>query len=685
MKTSRHTLSLSALLTLFCTVTWVALGQTSAPPAAPETPPAAPTAPAPKQDAAADAAASERAAPAASRETEPPLRRIDEPNAADATKDASRSVSVSAGVESDEAGRKGVVTVEEKAPDGSVRRKRSYETRGRSASSEFPFGDHRVGADSKVREVVSIAGSSTVEGEVSSDAVSVLGNTTVGPNAKVGGAAVAVLGRLDVQGEVKDEAVSVLGGTNIDGTVHGEAVAVMGNMRLGPNAVVKGDIVVVGGKLTREPGAVVEGDEVNVPILGGFGDMDWLTTWFKRCALLGRPLAFGQNLGWAWVLALSFLALYVLIGLLFPRAVDRCVETLNTRPGPSIIASILTVLLTPVVLVLLVFTVIGALLVPFVVVGLAFAALFGKAVMLAWLGGRVGRLFTGGPALPAALAVLIGGVIVLGLYVVPVLGFLVFKVLGWLGLGIVVYTVALRMKREKPAPPRAPVVPPVSAPSAPPAGGAVAAMSAAEPTSMSTSGMATGAEPGPGSIGAPGGTAAPDFPPPLTSPGFVGSGATAGAAAAAMPAMPPPSTPLPAAAAVTLPRASLMIRLGALFLDVVLVGLIIGFMSELLPRGVHFRGGPPGVLLGLAIYGAIMWKMRGSTIGGIICGLKVVRLDARELDWPTAIVRALGCFLSLVVAGLGFIWIAIDDERQSWHDKIAGTVVVRVPKGVSLL
>jgi uncharacterized RDD family membrane protein YckC len=37
------------------------------------------------------------------------------------------------------------------------------------------------------------------------------------------------------------------------------------------------------------------------------------------------------------------------------------------------------------------------------------------------------------------------------------------------------------------------------------------------------------------------------------------------------------------------------------------------------------------------------------------------------------------------VAGLGFFWIAIDDNSQAWHDKIAGTVVVRVPKGVPLV
>jgi uncharacterized RDD family membrane protein YckC len=39
----------------------------------------------------------------------------------------------------------------------------------------------------------------------------------------------------------------------------------------------------------------------------------------------------------------------------------------------------------------------------------------------------------------------------------------------------------------------------------------------------------------------------------------------------------------------------------------------------------------------------------------------------------------------LAAAGLGFIWIAFDDGKQAWHDKIAGTVVVRVTKGVSLV
>jgi uncharacterized RDD family membrane protein YckC len=115
--------------------------------------------------------------------------------------------------------------------------------------------------------------------------------------------------------------------------------------------------------------------------------------------------------------------------------------------------------------------------------------------------------------------------------------------------------------------------------------------------------------------------------------------------------------------------------MGALLLDVVLIGILLNQLHE--RTNVE--------LLALATYGAVMWKLKGSTVGGIICGLQVVRIDGRPIDWPTAIVRALGCFLSLAVVGLGFIWIAIDSDRQSWHDKIAGTVVVRAPKGSSLL
>ena len=138
------------------------------------------------------------------------------------------------------------------------------------------------------------------------------------------------------------------------------------------------------------------------------------------------------------------------------------------------------------------------------------------------------------------------------------------------------------------------------------------------------------------------------------------------------PAPPAAATHLPLATA-GMPRAGFWIRTAALLIDLILAGVAVGFFI------------PHGIPILLAAYAACLWKYRGSTIGGIIFGLRVVRMDDRPIDWTTAIVRALGCFLSLIAVGIGFIWVAFDPERQSWHDKIAGTTVVRPPKGVSLV
>ena len=143
-----------------------------------------------------------------------------------------------------------------------------------------------------------------------------------------------------------------------------------------------------------------------------------------------------------------------------------------------------------------------------------------------------------------------------------------------------------------------------------------------------------------------------------------------------------PAVPAPAAAEVPdgprllaagLPRAGFWIRACGLFIDGLIIAICVGAWAG------------PAMLPILALYGALLWKFRGTTIGGIVCGLQVVRLDDRPLDWPTVVVRALACFLSLIVLGLGFVWAAFDSEKQSWHDKIAGTTVVRPLKRPSLV
>jgi uncharacterized RDD family membrane protein YckC len=321
-------------------------------------------------------------------------------------------------------------------------------------------------------------------------------------------------------------------------------------------------------------------------------------------------LAFAPGLGWAWTLALVALAFYLLLALLCPATIDRCVRTIESHPGASLLSMLLSLVATPIVVLVLCISVIGILAIPFLLIALLLMQIFGKLVMLAWIGRRILRPARPDTAMHTAVAVLVGGVIVLVLYVVPGLGFIVYKLIGLIGLGAVIYTVLLGMQGRR------------------------VQRSAAQPV------------PGMGASD----QSAPAQPEAVASAGVK-------------------SQRLNPAQAVALPRAGFWIRMLALLIDIILVAVVLNFM----------RGSDNVFLLALATYGAIMWKLRGSTVGGIICNLEVVRHDGREMDWSTAIVRALSSFLSLIALGVGFIWIAIDSDSRAWHDKIAGTLVVRVP------
>lgn len=114
--------------------------------------------------------------------------------------------------------------------------------------------------------------------------------------------------------------------------------------------------------------------------------------------------------------------------------------------------------------------------------------------------------------------------------------------------------------------------------------------------------------------------------------------------------------------------------MGAGFLDMILVGILSGLVGK-----------PPLGLLVMLAYFAGMWAWKGTTVGGVVLKLKVVRLDGEPITFPVALVRGLAAAFSVVVMFLGFLWIAWDKEKQGWHDKIAGTAVVRLPQTQSLM
>lgn len=483
-------------------------------------------------------------------------------------------------------------------------------SRGPSQSVVVYNHDGLLPAGQEAEAVVSIGGSSTA-----------LGN--------VHGAVVSIMGDSMAEGTVSDSVVSIFGNTKVRGRA-GVAVAVLGGVELGPDANVE-EVVSIGGPVVRAPGSVVRGQTVEIAFLRDLPDFSGFRSWVRHAFFLGRPLAIAEHLGWAWAIAGCFLAFYLLLAMAFPRGFQRCVQTLDTRPGRTIGVSVLCLVLTPILTIVLAVTVVGPVV---AVVTIGLATLFGKATLLAWMGRKLVFGVPEDSRLHVMLSVLVGGVLLAALYLIPVVGFVVWKLTGVLGLGMAVYTLLLSSRRDSPKKVASPVwTPPAVAPESPT-----------------------------GSLG----YLAPTFP--TLEPAAVGaSGASGGLESG----MAPPPVPRPLAA---YPRAGFWIRAGALAIDAVVVGVISAFLSL-----------GSGFLLLLAVYGAVMWKLRGTTVGGLVCGLRLVRADDRPMDWATAIVRALGCFLSLFVAGLGFIWVAIDDEKQAWHDKIAGTVVIAGVRHSSLV
>jgi uncharacterized RDD family membrane protein YckC len=450
--------------------------------------------------------------------------------------------------------------------------------------------------------VVAVFGSASNYGTANQDVVSVFGNTTA-------------------KGPTAGSAVAVLGNVSVDSDIGQDVVAVLGNVDLGPHAHVHGHVVSVLGTVNQDPAAIVDqGVERVLP--ENFTTAEGVRNWVGHGLMMGRPLVIGSGLRWLWTFSLALLALYVILALLFREATEHCIATLNENPGKSLITAILAVLLTPLMLVLLAITLIGIPLIPIFLVTLFVAAIFGKATVLGWIGTRCLGLRQGQTPVHPALAVLLGGIVVMLAYLVPLLGFVLYILLSMIGYGAVLYALLNRIRRSRSAD--------------------------------------TVAGPAPGAGAS---SSAPQFAPASAEP--------AAETAAA------PTAPLPLT---TLPRPGFWPRIGALFIDAIIVGVVVRVLLDW-PYGSEHRL----FLLGLAVYGAVMWKVKGTTIGGIVFDLGVVRLDSRPLDWPTVCVRALGCILSLCALGLGFFWIGIDPGKQAWHDKLAGTIVVRVPKGTPLV
>jgi uncharacterized RDD family membrane protein YckC len=77
----------------------------------------------------------------------------------------------------------------------------------------------------------------------------------------------------------------------------------------------------------------------------------------------------------------------------------------------------------------------------------------------------------------------------------------------------------------------------------------------------------------------------------------------------------------------------------------------------------------------LYFFGFSAWK--GATPGKMMCRIKIIETDGNKLSWQKALLRIFSWLLSAIAIGIGFLWAGFDAKKQSWHDKIAKTYVIK--------
>jgi uncharacterized RDD family membrane protein YckC len=115
-------------------------------------------------------------------------------------------------------------------------------------------------------------------------------------------------------------------------------------------------------------------------------------------------------------------------------------------------------------------------------------------------------------------------------------------------------------------------------------------------------------------------------------------------------------------------------RLGGYLLD----GLIVGVVNALIQAATSQVA---GIVISLVISAGYSLYFLGSTSGQTIgmraAGIRLV--DAKNygrIDYTRCLTRYLVAIASGLVCLLGYFWMLWDPQKQTWHDKVAGTIVV---------
>jgi cytoskeletal protein CcmA (bactofilin family) len=254
-----------------------------------------------------------------------------------------------------------------------------------------------------------------ISGEIEGDLIIMGGTLTVHKDAHIAGDVIAYTGVAKINGTV-DGAVRITGGEIDIGGSLGKNVRVEADaLTLGPEARILGDLTHTSREFEQEEGAQVAGEIIHKE---------------KPKKEKKRGISAFSIVWWCWG-TLSAMLVGLLSVALFRRMVPAVTRTIGSETMMGTLVGFGAFLVVPAA------SILALLFPPLGLSGLAifFVALYvAKMPVAVWLGGRV--LSPTGSATPSPyLAIVLGVLILRLLFLIPYLGWLVWLVAVWLGLG----------------------------------------------------------------------------------------------------------------------------------------------------------------------------------------------------------------------------------------------------------
>ncbi len=119
-------------------------------------------------------------------------------------------------------------------------------------------------------------------------------------------------------------------------------------------------------------------------------------------------------------------------------------------------------------------------------------------------------------------------------------------------------------------------------------------------------------------------------------------------------------------------------RFAAAFIDGIIIAIPNFFLTSLLNAGEPYGlGNLAGLILGWLYYALQDSSNAQATLGKKAMGLRVTDESGNKLSFLNATGRHFGKILSALILCIGYLMMLWSDKKQTLHDKLAGTLVVK--------